>query len=124
VLCAPTAGSGTLLGGVEDLGVLGPLDGDETLGYASPRYSEAGDSFSRRFEGEGISKYACTTQEDVGRKGAIVVGDPPAPNELPPMVERGVWGVLGLAVLSPLAAGEYLRRQRATGGRDVPAAPR
>ncbi len=97
---------------------------DEALGYASPRYSEAGDTFSRRFEGEGISKYACTTQEDVGMKGAIVVGDPPAPNELPPMVERGVWGLLGLAVLSPLAAGEYLRRQRATGGRDVPAAHR
>ncbi|WP_254824004.1 halocyanin domain-containing protein [Haloglomus halophilum] len=97
---------------------------DERLGYASPRLSEAGDTFSRRFEGEGISKYACSTLEDIGMKGAIVVGDPPAPNELPPMVERGVWGLLGLAVLSPLAAGEYLRRQRRPERREVPAAPR
>jgi halocyanin-like protein len=84
---------------------------DEELGYASPVLGEAGETFPMRFEGEGISKYACAAKEDIGMKGAIVVGDPPDPNELPPTVERGVWGLLGLAVVSPLAAGEYLRRR-------------
>ncbi len=96
---------------------------DEKLGYASPRYGAAGETFSRRFEGEGISRYACSALGEAGMRGAIVVGDPPAPNELPPMVERGVWGLLALAVLSPLAAGEYLRRQRRREP-DVPVTPR
>jgi hypothetical protein len=56
-----------------------------------------------------ILNHVCNIAEEAGMKGAIVVGDPLDPNELSHMVERGVWGLLGLAVVSPLAAGECLR---------------
>ncbi|MXR40546.1 halocyanin domain-containing protein [Halobaculum sp. WSA2] len=43
--------------------------------YESALSSDAGDTFERTFDAEGISRYVCTPHEPMGMKGAVVVGD-------------------------------------------------
>jgi len=46
--------------------------------YASDLVGEEGATFSHTVESEGIQRYYCTPHQQMGMKGALVVGDPSA----------------------------------------------
>jgi len=97
----------------EWVGEDGPHEFAATDGsYASPAKTDG--KWGLRFDGTGISTYACTPHADRGMRGAVVVGD----------VFEGVYEVttshiavlsgLGAALLSPLAFGAFLWTRRRT----------
>jgi halocyanin-like protein len=82
---------------------------DDKVGYESDMLSEAGAAYALRFDGDGISTYACAPHESMGMKGAIVVGEVAASGGL--SITPGIAAVGGsllMALLSPLALGVVL----------------
>ncbi|WP_135662183.1 halocyanin domain-containing protein [Halorhabdus rudnickae] len=85
---------------------------------------EAGTTFEHTFEETGISKYYCNPHLAVGMKGAIVVGDMGAGSDAGGggsggiSLTREAWllvGSFGLALVSPLIFGAFLRYRRGDG---------
>ncbi|ELZ32491.1 halocyanin [Halogeometricum pallidum JCM 14848] len=58
--------------------------------YESDLLSEAGTTFERTFEENGVSLYSCLPHEAMGMKGAVVIGSAPAGDELRE-VDYGDW---------------------------------
>ncbi|MDS0296251.1 halocyanin domain-containing protein [Halogeometricum luteum] len=78
---------------------------DEELGYASERVRGTGHEFALAFDGDGLSKYECTTYADRGMRGVVIVGEGPVDTLTP----RGVAAVAGATGLLAAVGAAGLR---------------
>ncbi|SDQ46924.1 Plastocyanin [Halopelagius longus] len=76
---------------------------DPDHGIDSGLREEVGSVYSLTFDGNGVSKYRCTSGPASAMRGAIVVGDPTAGTITVPEDALIVGGGLGAAALSPVA---------------------
>ena len=87
--------------------------------YESPQ--QAAGRYGLRFDGVGVSKYACALHGGSGMRGAVVVGDVFAGTGVLTVRELSVLGTFGVAITSPLAFGAFLwlkRRRDRRGARE------
>ncbi|MDS0297807.1 halocyanin domain-containing protein [Halogeometricum sp. S1BR25-6] len=68
---------------------------DDELGYASERVRGTDHEFALAFDGDGLSKYECTTYGDRGMRGVVFVGEGPV-DTLTPTGVAAVAGTTGL----------------------------
>ena len=88
--------------------------------YSSP---EAGGAFAMRFDGDGISKYACPTHGDAGMRGAVVVGAGGVTRTTPTAQGWLAGGLLGVVLGAPFLYGLYAHIADTTGQEPLAAEP-
>ena len=88
--------------------------------YEADLTDAAGSTFALRFDGVGVSRYACPSHASEAMRGAVVVGDPMAGVvDVPEATVFVAGGVLG-AVLSPLAFVAFLALRGTGDGAPTP----